>query len=321
MVMPAQGPGAAGLSPPACPVTGEPAVRLVQTVTARFLTDLWRYSGRVDVGRLLLPARRFGLWESPTGLIFFDPAIPGDETFYREFYARIGAHEKLAGPRTQRLEFLKAAEHVAPGDRVLGVGCGHGGFRAYVPEARYTGLDPNFAGEDPSGAILAETVEAHAARLGPVYDVACAFQVIEHVADPLGFAQSLAACLKPGGTLLIGTPLWPSPNTTIPNFIMNAPPHHLTWWTPATLEALARRLGCAPQAVHAIGMDRHDAMIHWMAKTTPVRCAGPYFKTSRRWYAALALCYGAALVLNRLLPLPKRTRPNTLLLAARKGSA
>ena len=317
MEMHAQG---AGLPPPPCPVTGEPAVRLVQTVTARFLTDLWRYSGRVDVGGLLLPARRFGLWESPTGLIFFDPPVAGDEAFYRAFYARIGAHEKLAGPRTQRLEFLEAARHVAPGDRVLDVGCGHGGFRAYVPEARYTGLDPNFAGEDPSGTILAETVEAHAARLGPVYDVVCAFQVIEHVADPLGFARSLAACVKPGGRLLIGTPLWPSPNTTNPNFIMNAPPHHLTWWTPRALESLARRLGCEPEAVHAIGMDRHDALIHWMAATTPVRCRGPYFKASRRWYAALAACYGAALLLNRLLPLPKRTRPNTLLLAARKGS-
>ncbi|MEH3063024.1 MAG: class I SAM-dependent methyltransferase [Methylobacterium radiotolerans] len=112
---------------------------------------------------------------------------------------------------------------------MLDVGCGHGGFRAYVPDATYTGLDPNFSAEDPTGAILDETVEAHAARVGPVYDVACAFQVIEHVADPLGFARALAACVKPGGVVLIGTPLWPSPNTTVPNFVINAPPHHLTW--------------------------------------------------------------------------------------------
>lgn len=305
---------------PPCPITGEPARRLVQWVGSRFLTDLWRYAGRVEVGHLLRPAGRFGLWESPTGLIFFDPMVAGDEAFYRAFYARIGAHDKLAGPRTQRLEFAAAARHVAPGARVLDVGCGHGGFRAYVPGAHYTGLDPNFAAEDATGAILAEDVAAHAARVGPVYDVACAFQVIEHVADPLGFAHGLAACVRPGGTLLIGTPLWPSPNTTIPNFIMNAPPHHLTWWTPGALEVLAHRLGCEPIGVEPIGMDRHDALIHWMAKVTPIRCRERYFRAHWSWYGAQAVSYGAALVLDRLLPLPPRTRANTLLLAARKAA-
>ncbi|MFD0933776.1 class I SAM-dependent methyltransferase [Methylobacterium trifolii] len=319
--MAADDPTRPGLTPPPCPITGEPAVRLVQWITARFLTDLWRYSGGVDVAALLQPGRRFGLWESPTGLIFFDPMVAGDEAFYRAFYGRIGAHDKLAGPLTERLEFRAAARHVPEGGRVLDVGCGHGGFRAYVPGAHYTGLDPNFAAEDPSGAILAESVEAHAARVGPVYDAACAFQVIEHVADPLGFARALAACVKPGGTILIGTPLWPSPNTTIPNFIMNAPPHHLTWWTPNALKTLARVLGFSPEQVHAIGMDRHDAMIHWMAKATPIRCRDRYFRVATSWYAALAVSYGAALVLNRILPLPTETRPNTLLLAARKTAA
>ncbi|WP_336487843.1 class I SAM-dependent methyltransferase [Methylobacterium nigriterrae] len=305
---------------PACPITGRPAARHVQWVSARLLTDLWRYSGGVDVGHLLLPARRFGLWESPTGLIFFDPMVAGDEPFYRAFYGRIGAHDKLAGARTRRLEFAAAAGHVPEGARVLDVGCGHGGFRAYVPGRAYVGLDPNFAGEDPSGTILAETIAAHADRVGPVYDVVCAFQVLEHVAAPLAFARAMATCVKPGGALLIGTPLWPSPNTTIPNFIMNAPPHHLTWWTPAALETLARILGFEPERVHAIGMDRHDAMIHWMSTLTPIRCRDRYFRAAKSWYAALAVAYAGALVLNRVLPLPRETRPNTLLLAARKAA-
>ncbi|HEV7872713.1 MAG TPA: hypothetical protein VGO82_01115, partial [Enterovirga sp.] len=84
---------------------------------------------------LLMPARRFGLWESPTGLIYFNPMIAGDEPFYRTFYGKFGMHDKLAGARTQRLEFLAAAKHVPIGARVLDVGCGHGGFRAYVPGA------------------------------------------------------------------------------------------------------------------------------------------------------------------------------------------
>ena len=164
-------------------------------------------------------------------------------------------------------------------------------------------------------------MEAHAARLGPVYDVACAFQVIEHVADPLRFAQALAACVKPGGLVLIGTPLWPSPNTTIPNFVINAPPHHLTWWTKGSLEILAETLGCTPEAVHAIGMDRHDSLIHWMAKASLVRCRTRYFRARWTWLATPILAYKVGALLDRWLPLPKRTRPNALLLAARKPSS
>ena len=305
---------------PPCPITGAPALRCVERLDAAFLTLLWHYSGRVDVGPLLRPAGTFRLWESPTGLIFFDPPVAGDAAFYRAFYGRIAAHDKLAGPETERLEFRQAATHVPSGARVLDVGCGHGGFRAYVPEATYTGLDPNFSAEDPTGTILAETVEAHAARLGPVYDVACAFQVIEHVADPLGFARALAACVKPGGLILIGTPLWPSPNTTIPNFVINAPPHHLTWWTPAALEALAGTLGCTAEGVHAIGMDRHDSLIHWMAKVSPVRCRDRFFRRTWSWALALAFAYGRGSVLDRCLPVPKRTSPNALLLVARTGT-
>jgi SAM-dependent methyltransferase len=304
---------------PPCPITGAPALRCVERLDAAFLTLLWHLSGRVDVGKLLLPAGTFRLWESPTGLIFFDPPVAGDAAFYRAFYGRIAAHDKLAGPATERLEFRRAAAHVPEGARLLDVGCGHGGFRAYVPGAAYTGLDPNFSAEDPAGAILDETVEAHAARVGPVYDVACAFQVIEHVAEPLGFARALAACVEPGGLVLIGTPLWPSPNTTIPNFVINAPPHHLTWWTPAALEALAGTLSCTPEAVHAIGMDRHDSLIHWMAKVSPVRCRDRFFRQSWSWALALAFAWRVGSLLDRWLPVPKRTRPNALLLVARKG--
>ncbi|WP_375465647.1 class I SAM-dependent methyltransferase [uncultured Methylobacterium sp.] len=305
---------------PPCPITGAPAVRCIERIDASFLTILWYLSGEVDVGPLLLPAKNLRLWESPTGLAFFDPPIAGDVTFYQTFYGRIDAHDKLAGPETERLEFRRAAQYVTAGARVLDVGCGHGGFRHYVPDAAYTGLDPNFAVEDPTGAILNETLEAHAARVGPVYDVACAFQVIEHVADPLSFAKALATCVKPGGRVLIGTPLWPSPNTTLPNFVMNAPPHHLTWWTPGALETLAKVLGCTPEAVHPIGMDRHDSLIHWMAKVTPVRCHDRYFRLNWRWIAALVFAYAVGSRLDRWLPLPNTTRPNALLLVARKAA-
>ncbi|MDP4026023.1 class I SAM-dependent methyltransferase [Methylobacterium sp. NEAU 140] len=306
---------------PPCPITGAPAIRCIERLDTTFLTALWRYSGHVDVGPLLMPVGTIRLWESPTGLAFFHPPVDGDEAFYRAFYKRIDAHGKLAGPETVRLEFQQAAKHVPPGGRVLDVGCGHGGFRNYLPAgATYTGLDPNFAAEDPTGAILNETLEAHGRRVGPVYDVACVFQVLEHVSDPLGFAKALAACVKPGGMVLIGVPFWPSPITTLPNFVLNAPPHHLTWWTDNALRTLAREIGCTAEAVHEIGMDQHDSVIYWMVKASAVRTRGRYFRFNWGWIASLALAYAVGSRLDRWLKLPKKTPANALLLAARKAA-
>lgn len=303
--------------PPLCPITQEPARRFVQWVSPGLLTGLWKRSAGVEVGRLLKPAGRIGLWESPTGLLFFDPRVPGDAEFYRSFYEAIDAHEMLTGPKTIRQEFRLAAAHTRPGERVLDIGCGLGGFRAYLPQAEYTGLDPNFG--TPEGPILTDSLEEHAARRPGYYDAVCAFQVMEHVPDPLGFARTAAACLKPGGRLMLGVPFWPSPSTTIPNFIINAPPHHLTWWTANALRALSDRLGLTEASVEPVPLSRHEAIMYWMAKASPVKCRSDrFFAAKTSWYVALAVAYGLGRVLEALLPLPTHRGANALLLTARK---
>ena len=74
---------------PPCPVTGRPAIRRVQWVTTRLLTDLWRIAFGVDVRPLFAGLNRFGLWESPTGLYFFDPPREGDQARLRKALLRI----------------------------------------------------------------------------------------------------------------------------------------------------------------------------------------------------------------------------------------
>ncbi len=54
-----------------------------------------------------------------------------------------------------------AAAWVKRGDKVLDVGCGYASFRGAVPEASYTGLDPNFAEADPLKAVRNQTLEDH----------------------------------------------------------------------------------------------------------------------------------------------------------------
>ena len=84
-----------------------------------------------------------------------------------------------------RREFDVAAGYVKPQDRVLDVGCAFGGFRDLIPQARYTGLDPNIAKQDPLGEVLMEAWRIRCPDEPALTMSSARSQVMEHVADPL----------------------------------------------------------------------------------------------------------------------------------------
>ncbi|WP_238180548.1 class I SAM-dependent methyltransferase, partial [Methylobacterium haplocladii] len=248
---------------PRCPVTGEPAIRRVQVIDARLLTALWRILFRADPRPSFRGVGRFGLWESPTGLYFFDPMLAGDADFYARFYANRGMQGYLRDP--DRGEFGLAAAEIRPGDRVLDVGCGFGTFRHRVPDARYTGLDPHFAGDPATNPwARAESLADHLVAHEGTYDVACAFQVMEHVEDPAGLLAEMARAVRPGGKVVVGVPHVPSAPTRVPNWLTNAVPHHLTWWTERALNDLALRSGLVVPKVQASPWARSDVFVYWL---------------------------------------------------------
>ena len=194
---------------PACPVTGRPAVRHIQWVTARLLTDLWRIEFKTDARPSFCGVDRFGLWESPTGLYFFDPPLEGDGAFYAQFYSRLNA-EKLFSSQAIRHEFLIAAGYIQAGARVLDVGCGFANFRSCVPRAIYTGLDPHFAEGGAIDGVRNETLAEHLIEHAGFYDAVCAFQVLEHVKAPAALFAQMVQAVKPGGLIFVGVPHVPS---------------------------------------------------------------------------------------------------------------
>ena len=300
---------------PVCPLTGEPAKRLIQPVSSKLLSGLWRAGFRVSTTGLLGDVRRFGLWESPCGLAFFDPMIAGDAAFYARLYRRLKLHDVLGGAGVDRPEFLRAAELVPDGALVLDVGGGEGGFRQFLPQARYVGFDPHASA---GNAIHAETLPDHARSHAATYDVVCAFQVIEHVADPLDFVRHMVACLKPGGRLIIGVPHWPSPMTAIPNFAFNAPPHHLSWWTAGALRTLAARVGVAADEVGTLRVGSHESVLYWMGRLSPKLTGTRFFRAHWTWYLALAWAWAAGRVADRFLSPPQDAERMILLMAATK---
>jgi len=303
---------------PLCPITGLPAGRRIQPIGTKLIIGLWRGAFGVATDRLLAGIDHFGLWESPCGLVFFDPMLAGDEAFYLDLYERGDFQQALSASRHARAEFASLAKLVRPGDKVLDVGCGEGVLAAHLPHAAYVGLDPHpHAGVQSD--IRCETLARHAASHPEEYDVVCALHVIEHVPDPLDFGRGLVQCTKRGGRLCIVVPHRSSAITEIPNFVLNAPPHHLSWWTENALQALSQRLDLVVEALEPVPFS-FDSLIYWMGRCSPKLTGGRYFRAHWVWYAALVWSWLIGRACDALFRVPAAARPSALMLIARKPS-
>src|SRR6266566_5454773 len=76
--------------------------------------------------------------------------------------------------------------------------------------------------------IRNETISQHAVSHPEEYDMVCAFHAIEHVTDPLGFARPRNLHETRRTSLCCGAEPRFGDNRD-PNFVLNAPPHHLSW--------------------------------------------------------------------------------------------
>lgn len=309
------------MSNPLCPITGEPAVRHVQWVKSRSLARMWKVAHGVNAPELAR-VQRFGLWESPTGLFFFDPMVEGSHTFYAQYYAWLLKHN-LWARESIREEFRLAARYVQSGDRVLDVGCGFASFRSVIPaQARYVGLDPNFAESSSIDGVLNQSLAEHLAGNAGSYDVVCAFQVIEHLSSPMTMFADMMRAARPGGLVILGVPHVPSALTRIPNFLLNFPPHHLTWWTKPALAALSEKNGAMIESIEHVPWGQFDSLIYWMERCSPFHCTDIYFSNTFSWHAAalISLLGGRLMYAMRGTPIMSDEGAGLLLVARRRDA-
>ena len=166
-------------------------------------------------------------------LRFFWPPCTGSERFYRAFQ-RLPLYYL-----PDKFEYQAASPYVRSGDKVLEIGCGRGAFAAHLTTKDYTGLEfsPEAADSANSGglSVLKQTIEEHAKDHLDRYDVVCAFQVLEHVADVNTFIAASVRALRPGGLLIFCVPSAESYVSRLTNALLNMPPHHVTHWSDAVL--------------------------------------------------------------------------------------
>ncbi len=113
-----------------------------------------------------------------------------------------------------RQPFIERALAVARPQSILEVGAGQGATGARLSRsARYVGVEPDMASATVAAARLAR-VERADFRMGGIervasdetFDMVCAFEVIEHIADDAEALRSWTNHLSPDGHLLISVP-------------------------------------------------------------------------------------------------------------------
>lgn len=155
--------------------------------------------------------------------------------------------------------------HLGPGQRtVLDAGCGAGFFLDACRRAGFgvLGVEPSrqaaaYAREALGLPVVEACLDADlAASLAPV-DAVAACEVLEHLPDPAGMLRLFHRMLRPDGLLLVslpndGNPLQAAARKQhgLPPWWI-APPHHLNYFTIASITALLTRQGFSPLHVQA----------------------------------------------------------------------
>ena len=246
---------------PRCLLCSKENCRPLVELTSKELIELWAEFGVSFSGEsvAMLESRRMvPLHECQgCGFRFFDPDLAGPSAFYEDLQRQSGAY--YAPFRT---EFQWALD-VATREGLLSVldaGCGTG---AFLDLARGRGLKTHGLELNPTAAESCRQ-KGHAVFSGSLadysrgfpearFDLVTAFQVVEHVPDPVMFLREAAALARPGGGVVIGVPNELGIERICPWDPHQWPPHHISRWRPQDLRELGRRAGLS---VAATGMDR-----------------------------------------------------------------
>jgi hypothetical protein len=102
-----------------------------------------------------------------------------------------------------------------------------------------------------------------------VYGAVTAFQVLEHVVDPVGFLQGMISCVRPGGLVIVSVPAEDGALGVCVNDALNLPPHHMTRWTDRALTFVMTMIGLNEVELHHLSLNpehRSEAVAQFLAR-------------------------------------------------------
>jgi len=244
-----------------CPLCVSPEHRSLAALNPDALRAAYRDTLQIDIELPAIERIELLLCER-CDLRFFLPPVAGGAGFYRQLQTIPWYY------RDEKAEYDIAAQHIGAADAVLEVGAGKGVFSRHIRCGSYAGLETS-----PDAIQIArregihlsqEDLETHSSRHPGRYDVVCAFQVLEHVSNPLSFLQSACRALRGRGRLIVAVPSEDSFASIDFWDVLNMPPHHVTRWSDRSLRNAAGLLGLNVVAIDHEPLPDRD--VHWYVR-------------------------------------------------------
>jgi len=211
------------------------------------------------------------------GFNFTSPQFAADD--YARIYAAVHAGKVAADPGAAQARFGALARQVRSNEssgRFLDFGCGSGAFLDEMPG--YDGVGFEVAADVPGGVrrcgalvtgdILADNLPN--IGLAPAsFDFIVAWDVLEHLADPLAQMQRLNVMLKPSGHLYLTLPNNASWAARLSgekwNMLLL---EHLWYFDPATVTRFLEHCGFQVDAISPVGYPVDVATMFLRARQT-----------------------------------------------------
>jgi SAM-dependent methyltransferase len=210
--------------------------------------------------------------------------------------------------RLRYRELLDAFEPYRQSNRILDFGCGAGFF---LEEAQARGWDA--VGSEFSERAL-QLLEAKGLQVlrAPLsadsldaesFDVITAFEVLEHVREPLDEARIMARGLRAGGLFYCTTPNWNAVNRRLlgPEWSVIGYPEHLSYFTVSSLSACLVRAGFERRRVATTGFAPGALVRKLPAADAPPAGSGSVDERLRSASEGSLLLRGAKTATNAIL--------------------
>lgn len=236
------------------PLSNSNNVRLIKTFEISEIIKRWNEEFNIDISKEFKKEDVFlFLYECvDSGLFFFEPRFEGSSDVYKELQNKFDWYYLQ-----DKWEYEIAQKEIKNQKSIIEIGCGKGTFIDKVikkSKATIIGLETSQqavieAQREKLPVFLKDIDTVFNEQPNYEVDTIIAFQVLEHLSEPLLFLKQHISYLKKGGKLILCVP-------NIDCFyqysdeLLDMPPHHAAKWSKESFKYLENILPIKVKKIH-----------------------------------------------------------------------